>query len=343
MLEAVLEVAVEARDIGARATHVEADDPREPATPSRRGGPDHATGGTAEQGVGCVGGVSAHQAPRAGHDVQRPSAPGEGLAHPVQIIPDGPGEVCVDHRRLSPRQDLDQGGQIRGAGDMIEAGRREQLRHAPLVGGVAVAVNQGDGGGPDPPSAQDLGPPGQVVKVQRHHDGPVGGHSLVDLLHRLIQRRRLQDTQGKEVRPLLVTDRKQIAETPCDEQRSRRARSLKQGIRAPGRGQPHREGGQRSLGGRPRHHPRRDDRCLVVGPYLERRATTQSRRFRQRSLQLDHRRRGIEAGHGNGLVVDPEKAKPEAADEVVCNSPLLLDPDPQAFQPLEHATAEGAR
>ena len=99
VLEAVVEVAVEARHVGAGAAHVEGDQPVE-ARPPRLAGPrpPRRPAGPLEQAVLGAEGPGAHQATGAGHHRQGRSLP-RGPLHPLQEATHAPGRG----RRPRPR------------------------------------------------------------------------------------------------------------------------------------------------------------------------------------------------------------------------------------------------
>ena len=113
VLEGVVVIAVEAGDVGARASHVEGDEFRETGPPAGERRADHAARGTAQEHVLRPDGFDRDQAAGAGHDVQ--PASGRARTDAIQVRADDRRQVRIDHRGLGAWQDLDERRKARGA------------------------------------------------------------------------------------------------------------------------------------------------------------------------------------------------------------------------------------
>ena len=90
--------------------------------------------------------------------------------HAVHVAAQDGGEVGVDHGGLAAADELHERAGLVRDGDLGEAGGARQLRHAPLVLRVGVAVHEGDGDGVEAGAAGLLQPAPRAVLVERAHD-----------------------------------------------------------------------------------------------------------------------------------------------------------------------------
>ena len=133
VLEEVFEVAIPAGDVGAGAAHVEGDHPREAGPPAGAGGADDPARGSGEEAVLGAEGLRPHQPAGAGHHME--GAGSERAGDAGQIALQDRRQIGVHHRRLRPREELDQGRQLRGERDVAETGLAQQPPHFLLVAG----------------------------------------------------------------------------------------------------------------------------------------------------------------------------------------------------------------
>jgi len=243
VLEQVLVVPCMSRDIGTRPTHVEADHGVEArASPGPRAARD-TTGGPTQQSVLGLERGRVRQAPGAGHDQQIVRA--QRSLDPFEIPTQQGRETGVDDRGLGTLQQLDPWGTLRRAGDVPETPVEQEALQLQFMGRVTIGVHQRHSGGTDTRGTQ---PPGLLLQrgaVQRHEDRTVGGQPFPHLDHRRMKRFGLQHLECEQLGALLGSDREQIAEAPCDEQRRRYPVALQQGVGPQRRGQSHLRGWKR--------------------------------------------------------------------------------------------------
>ena len=227
-LEGAFVLAVVVRDVGGGAAHVEADDPAEPGD---LGGPHHAddAAGRTRQDA-----VLALEQPRVGkaavglHEHQPDVAQLVGDA--VDVAPQDRREIGVDDGGVAARDQLHQrAGPVRRR-DLGEADLAGDLRHPPLVGGMAVAVHEHHGDRAD--AVIERGPQASAgaVLVERCQHLSAGVDPLVDLDHPLVEKLRQDDMALEQLRPVLVADPERVAEAAGDRQHRAVALALEQSV-----------------------------------------------------------------------------------------------------------------
>ena len=115
-------------------------------------------------------------------------------------------------------------------GDLREAGGARQLRHAPLMLRVAVAVHQGDGHRLVAGAAGLAQPAPRRLLVQWDHHGAVGAHAFVHLEDATVHRLRQADVEGEDVGAVLVADAQRVAAAARGHEERALAAPLEQGI-----------------------------------------------------------------------------------------------------------------
>jgi len=117
-----------------------------------------------------------------------------------------------------------------GDGDLGETGVTRELRHAPLVLRVRVAVDEGDGDGIEPCAAGLREPAPYAGLVEGPHDLPVGADPFVHLEDTRVGRRRQADVEGEDVGAVLVSDAQRVAEAARGHEKGRCALALQQRV-----------------------------------------------------------------------------------------------------------------
>ena len=110
--------------------------------------------------------------------------------HAVHVAAQDGGEVGVDDGGLAAADQLHQRAGLVRDGDLREAGGARQLRHAPLVLRVRVAVHEGDRDRVQTGAAGLLQPAPRPFLVERPHDLAVRADALVHLEHARVGRAR---------------------------------------------------------------------------------------------------------------------------------------------------------
>ena len=150
--------------------------------------------------------------------------------HAVHVAAQDGGEVGVDHRGLAAADELHQRARVVRDGHLGEAGGARQLRHAPLVLRVGVAVHEGDGDGVQTGAAGVFEPAPRPFFVERPHDRAVRADALVHLEHARVGRLRQPDVEREDVRPVLVADAQRVAEAARGHVQRRRPRALQERV-----------------------------------------------------------------------------------------------------------------
>ncbi len=227
-LEAALQLSRVVRDVGRGAAHVEGDDPVVPGAAAGGDRADHTAGGAREDAV-----LAAEQAGVGESSVRLH----ETQAHVAQLRREGVdvaaqdgGEVGVDHGRLAAPDELDQRARLVRDGDLGEAGGARQLRHAPFVFRVGVAVHEGDGDRFVAGAAGLAKAARRALLVERAYDVAVGADALVHLEDSRVHRLRQPDVECEDVRPVLVADAQGVAEAACGHVQRRRPGALEQRV-----------------------------------------------------------------------------------------------------------------
>jgi hypothetical protein len=234
-LEGALVLAVEMRDVGRGAAHIEADQMREAGFASGLRHADHAGGRPGQNRILPLKQFGGGEAARRHHEHHARSAAwralrfttglgglrwspcrtlrgcivGNGaqiLRHLRHVSPQDRGEIGVDHRGVAAADELDQRRDLVTHRYLREAELARERGHALLVLGIAIGVHEHDRDCADAGGAcgGKLGPQRRKVGLPLHR--AVGAHALVHLDHALVQHLRLDDVAGKNLRPGLVAD-----------------------------------------------------------------------------------------------------------------------------------------
>ena len=116
---------------------------------------------------------------------------------------------------------------------------RNRLRRG-FVDGVAVAVHQADGDGPEALAMRPRQVRFQLLLVQRLHDLAMRTHALIRLDDAVVEYFRQPDIEVEEARAVLVADPKLVGEPPRHYQQGALALALQQRIGRNGGAHPHR-------------------------------------------------------------------------------------------------------
>ena len=227
-LVAALQLAGVVAHVGGGAAHVEGDDLREPCAAAHGDGAHDAPRGPREDRVLAAEEAGVGEAAVRLHEAQ--PHPAELRRHAVHVAAEDGGEVGVDHGRLATADQLHERAGLVRDGDLREAGGACQLRHAPLVSWMGVAVHEGDGDRVESGAAGFLEPAPRLVLIQRPDDRPVGAHALVHLEHARVDGFRQADVEREDVRPVLVADAQGVAEPARGHVERRRAGALQERV-----------------------------------------------------------------------------------------------------------------
>ena len=225
------------RDVGRGAAHVEGDQPLEAGAAAGPHGAHDASGGPGEDAVLAAEQVRVGEAAVTLHEAQAHAA--QLRADAVHVAPQDGGEVGVHHGRLAAADELLERARLVRGGDLREAGGARQLRHAPLVLGVAVAVHEGDGHGLEAFATRRLESASRPVLVEGADDRPVGADALVHLEDARVQRLGQAHVQGEDVGPVLVADAQGVAEPARGDQQGGLAAPFEQRVGGHGRAHAH--------------------------------------------------------------------------------------------------------
>ena len=105
--------------------------------------PDHAAGRAGDDRVAAAEGLGPHQPAGRGHEVERRA--GERALEAAHIGPQHRGQVGVDDGGLGAGDEPGQGRDLVRQGHEPEPRRARQFAGPPLVGGIEVGVQEGDG------------------------------------------------------------------------------------------------------------------------------------------------------------------------------------------------------
>ncbi len=226
--EDAFQLARAVRHVGGGAAHVEADDTVVPGLPGGAHHADDSAGRAGEHGV-LSPEVAGLPEPAVGLHEHQPDAPQFG-GHLVHVTAQDRRQVRVDHGGVAPRHQFDQRADLVGAADLAEAGLACRRRDGPLVGGMAVAVQQDDGDAPQTvPAGLAQGRSGGG-DVEGADDRAVRVDAFGDLDDTLVQRLGKYDLAVEEPRPVLVGDAQRVAEAFGDDQRGRLSLALQEGV-----------------------------------------------------------------------------------------------------------------
>ena len=168
-------------------------------------------GGTAEDGVLAAEVFQGDEAARAGHETE--VGVGELRGETAAVVAQDGGEVGVEDRGVAPVNELGQGADLMGKGDVPEAEFGGDPADALFVNRVAVAVEQADRERFDAVGKETgEGEPGSGC-VEGLENRAVGGEALGDCHRGLVEFRRLGDVEIEEPRAVLVADAQAVRET----------------------------------------------------------------------------------------------------------------------------------
>ena len=114
--------------------------------------------------------------------------------------------------------------------DLGQAGGARQLRHAPLVLRVGVALHEGDRDRVQPGAASLVEPALRPLLVEWPHDFAARADALVHLEHLRVRGLRQPDVEREDVRPVLVADPQRVAEPARGHIERRRAGALQERV-----------------------------------------------------------------------------------------------------------------
>ena len=213
--EGAFELAVEMRDVGRRAAHVEADDLVETGGIAGAGKPDHAARRTGQDRILALEEIGSGQAARRHHEHHPRTGPRD-----VQFVGDlrdvaakDGREIGVDDGRVAAPDQLDERRNLVADGDLAKADLARDPRRLDLMGGVFIGVHEHDRDGVVAFLSQRQELEAKRVRVERRLDRAIGKHALADLDDPVIKRFRLDDLGGEDVLALLIADLQGIAET----------------------------------------------------------------------------------------------------------------------------------
>lgn len=155
---------------------------------------------------------------------------GEFVGHLVDVPAQDRREVGVDDRGVPARDQFDQRTDLVRGADLGEARVARDLGDPGLVGRVAVAVQEDDGGGAEPLAVGGGERLADGGFVQGPDDVAVGVDPFGNLDHARVHRFGEHDVTVEEPGPVLVGDAEGVAEALGDEQDGRFAAALQEGV-----------------------------------------------------------------------------------------------------------------
>ena len=219
-VEGALELAVEMRDVGRRAAHVEADDAPEAGHAAGLHHADDTAGRAGEDGVLALEQPGRGQAARRHHEHEpRPALAGlERESDLVDVAAQDRREVGVDDRRVAAPHELHERRDLVRHRHLREADGAGELGDLPFVIVVPVGVHEDDGAGAD---ALVVGGPqlyarGVEIEGRQHRALRVDALSHFDDF--AVEEFRLDDVAVEEARPRLVADLERVAEAFGDDE-----------------------------------------------------------------------------------------------------------------------------
>ncbi len=239
-LEGALVLAVEMRDVGRSAAHVEADQAMEAGLAPGLGHADDPAGRSRKNGVLALKQIGGGEPARRHHEHQagartRPLRVGTTariarriLGHLRHVLLQDRGQVGVDHGGVAAPDQLDQWRDLVARGHLRETDLACEHCDTPLMLGVPIRVHEYDGDSLDAGRKRrpEIGAQGGQIGFVFHQS--VGAYALVHLHDALVEHFRLDDVAGEYPGPGLVADPERIAEAPGDEQQRALALALEQ-------------------------------------------------------------------------------------------------------------------
>ena len=260
--------AVQPRDIGAGATHVEPDRAGIAHLPSDRRKAHHTASRAAQDAVLAREILWRHQATTAGHQRQ-PTARAQGPLDLGHVVLQDRVQVSVQHRGAGSRNKLDQRRTAMRQADVREPALPRHGLDLQFVLRITIGMQQTHAQRLDARGSQTLQSPAGRGKVQGLQFGPIGRHPSVDFHRHFTQRWRLLHRQGKQVRPLLVANPQRIGQAPRGHQSRARPRPGQQGVGAASCPQPQIDGRQGIAQPGPQQPPNRQQRRQLIRAELQ--------------------------------------------------------------------------
>ena len=260
-LERAFVLAVEVRDVGRGAAHVEADQVREARLASALRHADHAGGRPGQnrilaleqlRGSEAAGGHHEHEAgnivairyfsgavTRRGHGRPRVLCAevfgaevfgAEIPRHLTDILPQDRRKIGIDDGGVAAADQLDERRDLVAHRHLRKADLARERGHALLVLGVAIGVHEHDRDRLDAVGACGRKLPAQRRQVGLVLDRAVGAHALVHFDDALVEHLRFDDVACENLRPRLVADLERVAKTLGGDEQGTLALALEQRI-----------------------------------------------------------------------------------------------------------------
>ena len=231
-LEGALELAVEMRDVGRSAAHVEADDALEAGADAGARHRHHAARGARQDRV-LAGEEPGRREPARRHhehDARAGALDVERARHLTDIARQDRREIGVDHRRVAAPDELDERGSDMAFRDLREAERARDRADNALVRRIAIGVHEHDRDRivASAPRVAQRGAHG--FRIGRRLDRSVGEHALVDLDDARIELLGLLDRAREDPRARLIADLERVAEAARRHQKRALAAPLQQRV-----------------------------------------------------------------------------------------------------------------
>ncbi len=223
------------RDVGRRASHVEADDPVEPRLPRDLHRADDASRGTGQDRILALEAMRVGQPAARLHELQTRHRRTRGVRRPEQVALDlsdiaaqDRRQIGIDHRRVAARDQLHQRAHFVARRDLRIADRPRQRGEAFFVLRIAVGMHQHDRAGSH---AVGVGGAQRLFRgrqIELAHEFAVRADTLIDLDHALVEHRRQHDPADEQLGSVLIGDAQRIAEAAGDRQNRALAAPLEQ-------------------------------------------------------------------------------------------------------------------
>ena len=233
-LEGALELAVEVRDVGGRAAHVEANELFEAGHGARPHHADDATCRPREDRVLALEERGVDQPAIRLHELKAPAAAAirtELVAHLIHVPAQHGREVGIRDGRIATRDELDERACCMARRNLAKAHFARDLRDALFVRWIAIRVHERDGNGADTCRIGRFQRRARRRLVERTDDLAPRAHALVHLGDAGIEYLRQPDMEIEKPRAVLVADAQEIGETLGDQQQRRIALALEQRVR----------------------------------------------------------------------------------------------------------------
>ncbi len=233
-------------NVGGGAAHVEADHFAKTRLLGGAGEANNAAGRTGQYRILAAKQRAVRQ-PAARLHEQHVGLRPQRRAQPVDIGAQHRREIGVGQHGVAPPDQLDERRDLMADGNLGEADVTRDGGQRLLMRAMAIAVHQQDGDGAQTAIIAGLQRSARRRFVQRAQDDAVGIDPLVNLHHRLMQRRRQVDAPGEEMRPVLIADADRVAKAPRHRQQHRLALAFQQRVGGDGGADAQRAGRDRPL------------------------------------------------------------------------------------------------